>query len=326
MVITKDFFDQSPIYFKWEIGFLNDNIVISNSLKSFLTHHSVCNIEFLDEFVSNDLKPLPYSTPIVGVYTLPNKYGVRIFIDRLEFFTLSPTLEVKHDSIIEALIDSINNKTIDFKKVSFHVSGGLDSTGLAAIAEKYQLKKNIIFTAVETEIHELSEYEYQKSFEDQYHRKVAMINCVHNDFDLIFDFSSETGELFQAVTCPSLTYHLDKYLSDQGYEAVVSGTFGDEVLGHGMEYLTELIKNRSWTQLKNIIDVRVKNNSLKPKFENWNSYSINKKFNITFWRILLFYFPKDGGKFTNFNKVLFGIIHSRGLSGILTFIRNISFL
>ncbi|MCP9765696.1 asparagine synthase-related protein [Lacihabitans soyangensis] len=291
IIAKRDFFGTIPLFFKVEEG---SCYTFSDSLSGLLDVRDIqVNEERIHYYLnSDDLDKLQktHLTFFEDIYQVPAGCIARISASCVEISSLNylRTLAKKKGlvDIIKAKLSDVINQD---SHVSYNVSGGIDSTGLASIHEHYL--STVIeakFCALETGFESCNEKVYQKSFETKYDKEISF-------FEINSAIKQVTENYVNYSLHPPLLYSLVSVfdgilegLKAQNVENLIMGHGGDSVLGHGYEYIAVLKRERNYVGLKKFIEKITEGGLLKSKFPDWDSFTRSKKRSIS---LLFFVFP-----------------------------------
>jgi asparagine synthase (glutamine-hydrolysing) len=214
------------------------------------------------------------------------------------------------ESLIQLLKKSIAKQTTEFKKIASHVSGGLDSSGLSSILKMFFEEKHTHFCAVDAGEDTLSEKEFQSDFEAKHKEKIHFYSSETDAFQFLTEYARAFAEPAYSITLPFLNVNLLQELKKQGFDALVMGNDGDSVLGHGYEYLDVLIQNEDVKSLKIAFQNISKANVLSVKYPMWNSFTDNKKYNLTTMFFMARNRLSSGVSFMPFFGLVLRLLHS----------------
>ena len=276
LVLERDYFSKTHCYFQ----IINDELLISDNLADFTLELEDISAFEIASFIFSSFFTKPYTTFYKNIYRLPvgsccevTKSGFHIFYKKQAF--------VKPDiSLIDLLKHSIQNYIAPYVRIAAHVSGGLDSSGLASILKTYYPEKHTHFCAVDAGHDTLSEKVYQDAFQEKFKEKINFYTSETDAVTFLEDYATAFSEPPTTFTLPFLNYNLLKELQAQGYEAIVMGNDGDDVLGHGYEYLDILIKNQNVPALKLAFKNIAQSGALSVKYPEWELFSESKKYNL----------------------------------------------
>ncbi|MFC3813292.1 asparagine synthase-related protein [Lacihabitans lacunae] len=283
IMAKRDIFGSVPLFISWK---KNHSCAISENLSSLLEQQSfTINKERISLYLNNDdldLLSKSHITFFEDIYQVPSGSVVTITYNKLHIEFIQYKSATQKGNLLKEMCKSVINLTHDKEKVAFQVSGGLDSTSLAAIQASIKHKNvDTHYCVTKTPFKSTSERLFQKSFTKKYKQKISSYSTNANIKNLTEEYCKiaiSPPFLFNTITLFEDTL---KSLKEKKINYLVSGHGGDQVLGHGFEYIQNLKKNRAYNKIFSFVSLLSKMDLLKNNFENWTSYSVKKKFNLT---------------------------------------------
>lgn len=249
LVITRDRFGEKPLYY----GIFDDKLFFASELKVLLAHSEInpeINLEALNQYLSYDYVPAPLSI-FEGIYKLPAAHKLiwkdgGFEIDRywdLDFQkkTPKPTVNEATEQLQDLLSESVKMRLISDVPLGILLSGGIDSSAVAAFAVRHSTEKVKTFSIG---------FEEDSFDESKYAREVAAhlgtehyedILSVETAADLISEIGSWLDEpLSDGSLLP--TFLLSRFV--RRYVTVaLGGDGGDEIFaGYPMYFAHKVAK------------------------------------------------------------------------------------
>lgn len=171
------------------------------------------------------------------------------------YASIEPSAEHHSDPIgafRERFFESVRSRTADCGDVGITLSGGLDSSSIAAATVGLESKLHT-FSAVFDDRPECDERSFIADVTDR-------IPCSVNHVDGGFASGSAMGEMVDILRrqdepfeAPNaiLPWRLFQALGARGLGVALDGHGGDEVVSHGTGYLKELAAAKNWRELRN---------------------------------------------------------------------------
>jgi asparagine synthase (glutamine-hydrolysing) len=161
-------------------------------------------------------------------YNVKNKTSS---LQSFSFFSFSHKIKSKEEAkqkIFSSLEDAVQRQMIADAKVGMFLSGGIDSTIIATLADK-NAQKNLHSLSIYFNEKNYSEKKYQdivvKKLNSNHHSYLLKENEFHTSFPEIIDAMDMTS-------CDGInTWFISKYAAKEGLKAVLSGVGADELYG-----------------------------------------------------------------------------------------------
>ena len=172
-----------------------------------------------------EVKPLEKGTYLLYDIKTGTKKQVSYFR-----FTFLEKISVKEEAVLRiksGLEKAVAQHLISDAPIGVFLSGGLDSSIIALLANKHQTKLKTV--SLYFEDNKYSEKKYQDALKEK-------LSCVHQQFLLQEnDFHKFLPAIIQAMDLPCCdginTWFISKYAKESGLKAVLSGVGGDELYG-----------------------------------------------------------------------------------------------
>ena len=245
LLLARDRFGIKPLYWT-KVG---RNFAFSSEIKPLLnlpfTKKSP-NLEGLKFHITFLWCPYPL-TAFEGIYKLPPG-NVLIYEDGevkiFPFFT--PSIDegkVEKEEILEALKKSVKKHLISDVEVGIFLSGGIDSSSIAALTEKPLRAFSLIFKEkdIKRDIF-FQEYEYAKEVADKFGHKIYPVEVEFREGD----FESVVYHLEEPIGDGAgiSNYLLSRGARGMGLKVALAGTGGDELWGGYPRYRAILLAEK----------------------------------------------------------------------------------
>jgi len=235
-----------------------EGFVFGSEIKSLLAVPSVprsIDLEALDEIFTFWVT-LPPRTIFKGVSELPPGHSL-VFErgkTRLEpYWTLdyNPSMEVQREEearemLLDLLLDATRIRLRADVPVGAYLSGGLDSTVIAALVKKLGTTHLRTFS-VAFEDKEFDESSFQNEASEFLKTDHERVLCSSGDIGRVFPDVVWHAEKPVLRTAPAPLFLLSKLVREQGYKVVLTGEGSDEVLG-GYDIFKEAKIRRFWAK------------------------------------------------------------------------------
>ncbi len=243
LILARDRFGEKPLYY----GIFDDKLFFASEPKALLTHPKISpkiNLEALQHYLSYDYVPAPLSI-YEGIYKLPAAHRLvweNGKVKTIRYWRLSfnksqrrPSVNEASNNLRELLSESVKSRLISDVPLGVLLSGGIDSSSIAAFAVKHSKEKVKTFSIG---------FEEDSFDESKYAREVARhLGTEHFEDRLSVDSArkliSEIGQwLDEPLSDGSLlpTFLLSRFVR-QHVTVALGGDGGDEIFaGYPMYY------------------------------------------------------------------------------------------
>jgi len=282
LLIARDRFGEKPLY--W--GVFDNTLLFASEPKVLLAHPSVrpsLNLQALRQYLSFDYIPAPLSI-YEGIYKLPAAHKLtledrKVTVDRywrLSYAKKEPVLSEKEaaEHLLDLLADSVRMRLVSDVPLGVLLSGGIDSSTVAALAVQSSSD------AVKTFSISFAEASFDES---RYARGVAkFLGTDHHEerlsANLAANLVSEIGSwMDEPFSDPSLvpTYLLSRF-TRKHVTVALGGDGGDELFGGYPMYaghrwaaiyqhVPAVLRNRLIEPIVRLLPVKTKNLSFDYK-------------------------------------------------------------
>jgi len=236
----------------------SEGFVFGSEIKSLLTVPSVpraIDLAALDEIFTFWVT-LPPRTIFEGVSELPPGHSLvceRGHVRVLPYWTLdyNPSMglqreEEARERLLDLLLDATRIRLRSDVPVGAYLSGGLDSTVIAALVKKLGTTHLRTFS-VAFEDKEFDESSFQNEASEFLKTDHQGVLCSSQDIGRVFPDVMWHTEKPVLRTAPAPLFLLSKLVRDQGYKVVLTGEGSDELLG-GYDIFKEAKIRRFWAQ------------------------------------------------------------------------------
>ncbi len=152
-------------------------------------------------------------------------------VQSFSFFSFSNKIkneEEAKEKIYSSLEDAVKRQMIADAKVGMFLSGGIDSTILANLADNKKQKN----------LHTLSIYFDEENYSEKKYQDIAVQKLNSNHHSILLkeaEFHTHFPKIIGAMDMPSCdginTWFISKFAADEGLKAVLSGVGADELFG-----------------------------------------------------------------------------------------------
>ncbi len=249
LLIARDRFGEKPLYY----GVFDGKLIFASELKVLLANPSVktkINIDALRRFLSFDYIPAPFSI-YENIYKLPAAHFLSVEngeVKTRRYWNLTfhkngntPTLEKASEQLRELLGDAVKMRLVSDVPLGILLSGGVDSSAVAAFAAQHATEKVKTFSIG---------FEEDSFDETKYARRVAKhLNTDHYEEKLSVgkaaDLISEIGTwLDEPLSDGSLipTFMLSRFVRKH-VTVALGGDGGDEIFAGYPMYFAHKVAN-----------------------------------------------------------------------------------
>lgn len=249
LILARDRFGEKPLYY----GIFDNKLIFGSEPKALLSHPSISpriNLEALRQYLSFDYVPAPYSI-YEGISKLPA--GHRLVLENgkvktIRYWSLTfkkpdhqPKIKEATEHLSELLSDSTRMRMISDVPLGILLSGGVDSSAVAAYAVKHSSSKIKTFSiGFEEDSFDESKYAREVANHlgtEHFEEKLSVETAV----DLIKDVGKWLDEpMSDASILPTLL--LSKFVRKH-VTVALGGDGGDEIFaGYPMYYGLKMAK------------------------------------------------------------------------------------
>jgi asparagine synthase (glutamine-hydrolysing) len=254
LFVSRDRLGVRPLFYATP----SEGFAFASEIKSLLTVPSISreiDLAALDEIFTFWVT-LPPRTIFKGVSELPP--GHSLFLEqghvRIQpYWTLdyNPSIglqreEEARETLLELLLDATRIRLRSDVPVGAYLSGGLDSTVIAALVKKLGTTHLKTFS-VAFEDKEFDESSFQNEASEFLKTDHEGVLCSSEDIGRVFPDVVWHTEKPVLRTAPAPLFLLSKLVREQGYKVVLTGEGSDEVLG-GYDIFKEAKIRRFWAK------------------------------------------------------------------------------
>lgn len=235
LFLARDRFGEKPLYY----GVFQDKLIFASELKALTTHPAVetrLNLNAVRQFLAFDYVPAPNSI-YENIYKLPAAHALmlengEIKIER--FWNLSfkkraaaPSVEEAAEELRDLLADAVKSQLVSDVPLGVLLSGGVDSSSVAAFAQQFSAKPIKTFSIG---------FDEASFDESQYARRVAKhLGTEHHEDRLSVEKAADllpeiAGWLDEPMSDASIlpTFLLARFVR-QHVTVALGGDGGDEI-------------------------------------------------------------------------------------------------
>ncbi len=280
LFMARDRFGEKPLYY----GVFNNKLIFGSELKAIVAHPDVeikLDFQALRQYLSFDYVPAPFSI-YQNIYKLPAAHSLLLVDGEIKierYWNLSfkkrapmPSIEEAAEELRELLADATEIRMISDVPLGVLLSGGVDSSSIAAFAQKFSSKPIKTFSIG---------FEEASFDESRYARKVAAhLGTEHFEERLNVGQAAEllpdiAGWLDEPMSDASIlpTFLLSRFVQSQ-VSVALGGDGADEIFAgyptyyaHKMaeryEKLPRFLRRNVFEKIVNLMPVSPKNMSFE---------------------------------------------------------------
>ncbi|RJQ43486.1 MAG: asparagine synthase (glutamine-hydrolyzing) [Nitrospiraceae bacterium] len=235
LYLARDHAGIKPLYYSLTKG----NLIFASETKAFTAFHPHWekNSDWKIYLLTFGHMPEPFTT-LNNVFMLPQGSLLRLDIETgkheiMKFNQINFSQKIINEKdaleqVRDTFTESVKRHLISDAPIGVFLSGGIDSSLIALVANTYQ-KENLRTLSIIFDEKEYSEETYQdivlKKMNSHHHKYLVTEN----------DFTNNLENIFQAMDQPTIdgvnTYFIAKCAKEDGLKAVLSGLGGDELFG-----------------------------------------------------------------------------------------------
>lgn len=232
-----------------------DNLIFSSEIKSIFVNPDIpreLDLAALDQIFTFWFT-LPPRTIFKGIRELPPGHSLTFKGGRIETrpywqldFSTDPALSENDriEQLVELLTDATRIRLRSDVPVGAYLSGGLDSTIVTALINKFVGRRLRTFS-IGFAASDLDETPYQKQAIDFLDTAHEQVNCGYEAIAEVFGNVIWHTEKPILRAAPVPMYQLSKLVRDKGYKVVLTGEGADEIFG-GYDIFKEAKIRRFW--------------------------------------------------------------------------------
>lgn len=295
---ARDHFGVKPLYYYFD----DKTIIISSEIKAIISQSDLSfsvNEQYLadtlsiiksehDQTIYNEIKKLP---PAHSLHLKNN----RLVIKKYWKLTTQKIREDSDEEIIrqfkELVFKSVQNRIQSVQNVGSELSGGLDSSSIAAVASKFINIKSFSHILPDEYLGKIHPFKDEREFIKQVNDfcKIKESHLVTSETPGIFDVLDNHITDSKHITQQSFGVFSDQLYSKaekENISVLLSGFGGDEVItSKSGNYLEELVRIGKWDELKT--DLKESNNGNYQYYKSLLKCILKFKFtaiyNILLW-------------------------------------------
>lgn len=160
-----------------------------------------------------------------------------------------------YDAFKETFVEAVRCRIQTPYQVSSYLSGGLDSSSVAAVASTFLKEEGRTLATyyIDTELEETSEKEFVRSFQEMYTIQHEEIRGDPSYYDYLGKVANVTDmpEMF-TVTYNNQVPVLERVKLSKS-RILLTGSDGDTVVGYGMEVIWEAMRKGEWAEMATLL-------------------------------------------------------------------------
>jgi asparagine synthase (glutamine-hydrolysing) len=256
LFLSRDRLGVRPLFYSMTA----DSFLFASEIKALLTCPEVrCELDLhaLDQIFTFWVT-LPPHTAFKEIYQLPPGHSLvlengRVRVWQYWHLEYAPENDLREDSekrlteeLLSLLLDSTRIRLRSDVPVGAYLSGGIDSTLIAALTKRLVGERLRTFS-VSFDDAEFDESSYQSEASEFLHTRHSDVRCSCEDIARVFPEVIWHAEQPVLRTAPAPLFLLSKLVRDSGYKVVLTGEGADETLG-GYDIFKEAKIRRFWAR------------------------------------------------------------------------------
>lgn len=288
VILRRDFFGKLPIYYFFDKQ--NKILSLSDSIKSIVTNAKV-------KFKANENQIISYFKPDFDTKMPDNQTFFQEIYSTLPshflYFKDGEAQQVHYGKLKPEKYEQATDATLiaSFKKyfeksvtsslafnspIGSMLSGGLDSSSISCVSQAFSKQKiNTYF--IDADIITTKEKHFAHQVKDQYQTHHKDILPDDQELVAVKELIDLTFEPEKLIATNSLLLNVYKQCKIDGVAFLLSGHGGDNLVGLGKEYFSELFDKKEFVQLFSLLEFRAENPSLDAFYHNLNGKSDKQK-------------------------------------------------
>lgn len=206
-------------------------------------------------------------------YKINSKLSIEIHNQNKNSFASPPLSNGRFKRLIR---DSIEKRIQNHKKIASHLSGGLDSSSITCLLDELKISENLALT---------SQAGYDSTDEKEYIESVLSERRINHQYiapseDIIASiraFSKAAGHPQRLILPVSFHDNILRKVQELGFEILLTGHDGDSIVGYGFQYFEELLNQKKWAEIKEILSNLAQIEDYSERFSQWNKWNIEKR-------------------------------------------------
>ncbi len=265
LICARDILGVKPLYYVHQPGRF---FAFASEIKSLLVLQEVSvrpNEHKFREYLTWITAYMPYSAEtfyetiysvLPGHYLQVDAQGLQVTpywrIDFAQFDTLSSSED--YSTLFQAYFtEAIDRRIAGKKSVGSHLSGGLDSSSVSAVAQSLLVnnqRPSLHTFNIDTGLASTDESEYVRALVDKWHPQHHKVSPVADVLESILRINSIFDRPDQFII-PS-SFHLSVSLEARqiGCDILLTGHDGDSVIATGFDWLDTLLETSDWVRLE----------------------------------------------------------------------------
>ena len=290
ILLKRDAFGSIPCFFLLDASGI---CYVDSSIESLLKYKENLQIDkaFVALFLANDFSDnyREYSTFYKDIYQVPAGCVASISASSVSFIKTPyhNSDEGEGRDILAQVSQSIKEKIIDeADKLAIHISGGLDSSSLAAISIKDHGLENSFFCTISDQFSKVNERIYRDAFAQYHQIAIHEFSDGRQLKEVAEAYIHKNAQPPLSFNSIALQHHLLLHLRSEGIHTLMTGYGGDGVIDHGYDYLREMLSNGDMIGLREVVKTLTEENLMIEKYKNWERFSFEMKYGLTALHLL----------------------------------------
>jgi|GEM_PF-3811471 len=292
LLLVRDIFGFTPVYFIFipgELFIFSDNI---NNLKK------INGDQLNNRFISDYLIPWKISYPtnsetfyqnihslLPGHYLTVNEESINMK-SYLDFRPDRWNNQNPNPTFKDLFQNSISKLTAGSQSIGSHLSGGLDSSSVSCML-KHMYNDSALHTYHFESDSLLNKLSNDKKIANIVVERIASTHknieaSLTHSFDYTYDFIKKFGQPSLMVSGPNQLMLIKEAALGDCKDLLLSGHGGDSIVGHGSEYLHNLLQQQDWQKLRFVFNEKSQYALNYRRIKRWNELPNDVKSEINF--------------------------------------------
>ncbi|MCE7041223.1 asparagine synthase C-terminal domain-containing protein [Dyadobacter sp. CY312] len=185
----------------------------------------------------------------------------------------------------DLFLKSVSRGMVNKRHIGSQLSGGLDSSSVSSTLKLLSPNLNLHTFYTDTNTSLSDETIYAREVVQRISSDHHIINPSYNAIDDLIFATQIYGQPVYGSMGTSLLVNLYRRANEIGCDSLFTGHDGDSIVGHGIEYLNELMKQKKWDELRHELSEVAKLDKFSMVYGNaWNSYTRDYRNELIFTR------------------------------------------
>lgn len=290
--ISRDSFGQVPIYYSFYPG----NLVAFSTDISYLVNN-ILNTRDIDRNYINDYlamndggKAYSGNTIYKNISTLlpatlnrfsskehTSYFYLKFEPQRWASLNLLEDFATEHRRLYEeSLAKSVSNSSV----IGAQLSGGLDSSSNVCTFRKLYPEKRINTFFYDTQTSRADESVFAEKVVSHVGSIHRVVQPSKSHLEAMIKVITITGQPITMINSPARHFEGLQFVKEVGCDTLLTGRGGENVMGYGLQYIENIIRDRRWEDLSSAISCLTCNDMLSSLSSNWFELAEEEKYRL----------------------------------------------